>query len=180
MPCGRHSITQWRKGVFIEQEVLTLTRVVKGQTEHARMELVFSLDGPVTFLDVSIVAPFSCNPSPVSAASTKPALMAKRAEKNKFDRYGGRYGGVDRRHAAVARCTADVIHSNSGTMYSLNRRFQPSPVVNGQREHARMDLVFNLNGFCHVPRCCHCVSFFQHLGPHCSSQHPPRPHGQES
>ena len=34
--------------------------------------------------------------------------------------------------------------------------------------------------FCHVPRCCHCVSFFQHPGPHCSSQHPPRPHGQES
>ena len=30
---------------------------------------------------------FSCNPSLVSAASTKPGLMAKRAEKNKFDRY---------------------------------------------------------------------------------------------
>ena len=41
----------------------------------------------VTHLDVSIVAPFSCNPSLVSAASTKPGLMAKRAEKNKFDRY---------------------------------------------------------------------------------------------
>ena len=32
-------------------------------------------------------APFSCNPSLVSAASTKPGLMAKRAEKTKFDRY---------------------------------------------------------------------------------------------
>ena len=31
--------------------------------------------------------PFSCNPSLVSAASTKPGLMAKRAEKTKFDRY---------------------------------------------------------------------------------------------
>ena len=39
------------------------------------------------FLDVSIVAPFSCNPSLVSAASTKPGQMAKRAEKNNFDRY---------------------------------------------------------------------------------------------
>ena len=72
---------------FIEQEVPTLTRVVNGQTAHARMDLVFNLNGSVTYLDVSIVAPFSCSPSLVSAASTKPGLMAKRAEKNKFDRY---------------------------------------------------------------------------------------------
>ena len=73
--------------VFVEQEVPALTRVVNGQTEHARMALVFNLNGSVTYLDVSIVAPFSCSPSLVSAASTKPGLMAKRAEKNKFDRY---------------------------------------------------------------------------------------------
>ena len=62
--------------VFVEQEVPAL-----------RMDLVFHLNGSVTYWDVSIVAPFSCNPSLVSAASTKPGLMAKRAEKNKFDRY---------------------------------------------------------------------------------------------
>ena len=73
--------------VFIEQEVPALTRVVKGQTEHARMDFVFNLNGSVTNLDVSIVAPFSCTPSLVSAASTKPGLVAKRAEKNKIDRY---------------------------------------------------------------------------------------------
>ena len=73
--------------VFIEQEVPALTRVVNGQTEHARMDLVFNLNGSVTYLDVSIVAPFSCSPSLVSAASTKPGLMAKRAEKSKFDKY---------------------------------------------------------------------------------------------
>ena len=73
--------------VFIEQEVPALSRVVNGQTEHARMDLVFYLNGSVTYLDVSIVAPFSCSPSLVSAASTKPGLMAKRAEKSKFDRY---------------------------------------------------------------------------------------------
>ena len=73
--------------VFIEQEVPDLTRVVNGQTEHARMDLVFSLNGSVTYLDVSIVALFSCNPSLVSAASRKPGLVAKRAEKNKTDRY---------------------------------------------------------------------------------------------
>ena len=54
--------------VFIEQEVPALTRVVNGQTEHARMDLVFNLHGSITYLDVSIVAPFSCNPSLVSAA----------------------------------------------------------------------------------------------------------------
>ena len=73
--------------VFIEQELTALTRVVNGQTEHARMDLVFNLNGSVTFLDVSIVAPLSCNPSLVSAASTKPGRMAKREEENKFDRY---------------------------------------------------------------------------------------------
>ena len=73
--------------VFIEQEVPALTRVVNGQTEHTRMDLVFNLNGSVTYLDVSIVAPFSCNPSLVSAPSTNPGLMTKRAEKNKFDRY---------------------------------------------------------------------------------------------
>ena len=86
MPCGYHSIAQWVK-VFIEQEVPALTRVVNGQTEHARMDLVFNLHGSITYLDVSIVAAFSCNPSLVSAASTKPGLTAKRAEKTKFDRY---------------------------------------------------------------------------------------------
>ena len=73
--------------VFIEQDVPALTRVVNGQTEHARMDLVFNVNGSVTYLDVSIVAPFSCNPSLVSATSTRPGLMAKRAEKNKFNRY---------------------------------------------------------------------------------------------
>ena len=73
--------------VFIEQEVLALTRVVNGQTEHARMDLVFNLNGSVTYLDFSIVAPFSCSPSLVTTASTKPGLMATRAERNKFDRY---------------------------------------------------------------------------------------------
>ena len=51
------------------------------------MDLVFNLNTSVTYLDVSIVDPFSCSPSLVSAASTKPGLMAKRAEKNRFDRY---------------------------------------------------------------------------------------------
>ena len=68
--------------VFVEQEVPALTR-----TERARMDLVFDLHGSITYLDVSIVAPFSSNPSLVAAASTKPGLVTKRAEKSKFDRY---------------------------------------------------------------------------------------------
>ena len=70
--------------VFIEQEVPALTRVVNGQTEHARMGLVFNLNGSVTYLDVSIVAPFSGNPSLVSAASTKPELMAKKSREEQI------------------------------------------------------------------------------------------------
>ena len=85
----RADVIQSQSGakVFTEQEVPALTLVFNGETEHARMDVVFNLNGSVTYLDVSIVAPFSCNPSLVSAASTKPGLMAKRAEKNKFDRY---------------------------------------------------------------------------------------------
>ena len=73
--------------MFIEQEVPALTRIVNGQREHARMDLVFKLNGSATYLDVSIVPPFSCNPSLVAAASTRPGHMAKGAEKTKFDRY---------------------------------------------------------------------------------------------
>ena len=73
--------------VFIEQEVLALTRVVNGRSEHARMDLVFNLNGSATYLDVSIAALFSCNPSLVAAASTRPGHMAKRPEKSKLDRY---------------------------------------------------------------------------------------------
>ena len=73
--------------VFIEQEIPALTRVVNGQSEHARMDLVFNLNGTITYLDVSVVAPFSCNPSQVSAASTRPGHKAKGAQKSKFDRY---------------------------------------------------------------------------------------------
>ena len=72
-----HTITQSGAKVFIEQEVPALTRVVNGQTEHARMDLVFHLDGSVTYLDVSIVAPFSCSPSLVSAAARNQDLWPR-------------------------------------------------------------------------------------------------------
>ena len=41
--------------------------------------------------------------------------------------YGCRYGGgVDRRHAAVARCLADVIHPHNGTKVHIEQAI-PSP-----------------------------------------------------
>ena len=72
---------------FIEQEARALTRVVNGQRKHARMDLVSNLNGSVTHLDVSIVARFSCSPSLVAAASTRPGHMANGAEKSNFDRF---------------------------------------------------------------------------------------------
>ena len=52
-----------------------------------------------------------------------------------------------RRHAALARCLADIIYSHSGAKVFIEQE-EPAltRVVNGQTEHARMDLVFNLNG----------------------------------
>ena len=73
--------------VFIEKEVLALTVLSTDRLNTLGWILSLTLTVSVTYLDVSIVAPFSCNPSLVSAASTKPGLMAKRAEKNKFNRY---------------------------------------------------------------------------------------------
>ena len=62
--------------------------------------------------------------------------------------YRCRYGGsVDRRHAAVGRCLADVIQSHSGAKVFIEQEVPAlTRVVNGQTEHARMDLVFNRNG----------------------------------
>ena len=74
--------------VFIEQEVPALTRVVNGQTEHARMDLFFLTSMVLSrFWTSLLLLPFSCNPSLVAAAITKTGLMAKRAEKTKFDKY---------------------------------------------------------------------------------------------
>ena len=63
--------------------------------------------------------------------------------------YGCRYGGgVDRRDAAVGRCLANVIQSHSGEKVFIEQEVPAlTRVVNGQSEHARMDLVFNLNWF---------------------------------
>ena len=44
-----------------------------------------------------------------------------------------------RRHAVVARCLADVVHTVAGV-------HRCARVVNGQVEHARMDFVFDQNG----------------------------------
>ena len=70
MSCRYHSITQWGQSKQGTRSACP--------PERARMDLVFNLRGSITYLDVSIVAPFSCNPSLVAAASTKPGLMAKR------------------------------------------------------------------------------------------------------
>ena len=69
--------------------------------------------------------------------------------------YGCRYGGgVDRRHAALALCIADIIHSHSGVKVFIEKEVPAlTRVVNGQTEHARMDLVFNLNGSICLHRC---------------------------
>ena len=73
--------------MYIEQAIPPLTRVVNGQVERARMDLVFDQNGSTMFLDVAINSPFSSSPALIAAASKRPGDMAKRAEKVKFDRY---------------------------------------------------------------------------------------------
>ena len=66
--------------VYIEQAVPALTKMVNGQAEHARMDLVFDHNDFTTYLDVAIVSPCSSCPAFIAAASTRPGHMAKRAE----------------------------------------------------------------------------------------------------
>ena len=70
--------------VFIEQEVPALTRVVNGQTEHARMDLVFDLHGSITYLDVSIVAPFSCLTVPGLSSKHKTRTYGQKSEEDQI------------------------------------------------------------------------------------------------
>ena len=83
-----------------------------------------------------------------SLAPTKAGLICnKPVDTQQHSCYGFRYGGgVDRRHAEVARCLADVTHSHNGAKVFLEQEVPAlTRVVTGQRDHARMDLVFNLN-----------------------------------
>ena len=95
--------------------------------------------------------------------------------------YGGRYGGgVDRKHAAVG----EMLLRMSINLIVASKVFieQEVPaltrVVKGQTAHARMDLVFNLNGSV-VFGCVHCCSFLLQSVPGLCSQHKTRTYGQE-
>ena len=57
------------------------------QLEGARMDIVFNLRGYPYHIDTAVVAPCSSNAGLISAASFHPGYMAKREEKQKFDRY---------------------------------------------------------------------------------------------
>ena len=58
---------------------------------------------------------------------------------------GGYGGGVDRGHAALARCLADIIQSHNGVKVFVEQEVPAlARVVNGQTQHAR-------NGSCLQP-----------------------------
>ena len=70
-------------------------------------------------------------------------ICSKSVDVQQHHCYGCRCGGgVDRKHAAVARCLADVIHSHNGTKVYIE---QPSPALT-RVVNARMDLIFDQNG----------------------------------
>ena len=86
--------------------------------------------------DPSNVVQFCPNKSAAGVICSKPV------DPKQHHCYGCRYGGgVDRRHAAVARCLADVIQSHSGAKVFVEQEVPAlTRVVHGQTEHARMDL----------------------------------------
>ena len=96
--------------------------------------------------------PAAANPADVvqfcPQKSAAGVICNKLLDPNQHRCYGCRYGGgVDRRHAALARFLADIIQTHSGVKAFIEQEVPAlTRVVNGQTEHARMDLVFNLNG----------------------------------
>ena len=112
--------------VFIEQEVPALTRVVNGQTEHVPIDLVFNLNGWVTYLDVSIVALFSCSPSLVSAASTKPGLMAKRAGEEQIRQIPTHQSSF----LSSSRPQVDLVHTSGTSSATALRDADNPPLAN--------------------------------------------------
>ena len=51
------------------------------------MDVVFNLRGHTYYIDKAVVTPFSTNAGLISAASARTSYMAKREEKEQFDRY---------------------------------------------------------------------------------------------
>ena len=96
--------------------------------------------------------PAAANPADVAQfcpnKSAAGVICNKPMDPKQHHCYGCRYGGgVDRRLAFVGRCLADVIQSHSGAKVFIEQEVLAfTRVVNGQTEHARMDLVFNLSG----------------------------------
>ena len=76
----------------------------------------------------------------VLACSNKSAagqICGKLADAHQHHCYGCRYGGgVDRRHAAVTRCLADVMHSHNGTKVYIEQTI-PALVLRIARSNTR-------------------------------------------
>ena len=122
----------------------------------------------------------SYNPAPIKVQ--RGLICNKPVDLQQHHCYGCRYGGgVDRRHAAVARCPADVIHSHSGSKIFIEQEVPAfTLVVNGQRGLARMNLVSNLNGSVTYLDGLHCCPFLLQPVSGLGSQHPTKTHGQKS
>ena len=88
--------------------------------------------------------PAAANPAVVQFCRNKSAagvICNKPVDPQQHHCYSCRYGGgVDRRHAVVGRCLADVIQSHCGAKVFIEQEVLAlTRVVNGQTEHARMD-----------------------------------------
>ena len=126
------------------------------------MDLVFNVNGSATYLDLSIVASFSCNPALVAAASTRAGHMAKRAEKSIFDRYPHIYfvpfilrppAALDitpENSSATSRKTLTISHWPSGTPGQPSRAYSTAPSPNNTLQPPLRD---PRAAFCHTLSC---------------------------
>ena len=105
-------------------------------------------------------------------------ICGKPVDADQHHRFGCRCGGgVNRRHAAVARCLADVIHSHNSTKMYIE---QAVPSSHSCGEWSGHGSCLSSKRHHHVPRCRHCLSVVQQPSPHCGSQETTKPRGPES
>ena len=152
--------------LHIEQTIPGLPREPQpgAQPEGARMDIVFNLRGHTYYIDKAVVTPFSSNAGLISAASARTSHMAKREEKEQFDRYP-RINLVQSNLETTERPSYHALTA-SGTLWPLSRPHCAAASPNNNSEPSTRDsrLLFltTPHAFCHGPH--HAQKFTSRCG----------------
>ena len=129
--------------------------------------------------------PAAANPADVAQfcpnKSAAGVICNKPLDPKQHHCYGCRYGGgVDRRHAALARCLADIIQSHSGVKVFIVQKYLPLPLLSTDKLNTLEWILSSTLKGSDVFGCLYCCSFLLQSVPGFCRQHKTRTYGQES